>query len=84
MVISKARAIPIILGNTNRVNVWVRQPLLAVEFYDVRCDQTEYRTTVAQGRNNLRLGSNLYLPVLLTSILSGGGRADSPLKSRNL
>ena len=43
MAIPKTRATPIIIINTNTFNVWVRQPLLAVELYDAEYDQIEYR-----------------------------------------
>ena len=43
-----ARAIPIILINTNKFNAWVRQPLLAAKLYDADCDQTRI-----QGNNGL-------------------------------
>ena len=41
--IPKARTIPVIIINTNKYNVWVRQPLLAAELFDVECDEIEYR-----------------------------------------
>ena len=36
---TKARSVPVILVNTNRQNVWVRQPLLATELFST--DQVE-------------------------------------------
>ena len=51
----KARAIPIILVNTNRFNVWVRQPLLAAEFYDAEFNQLEYRSTMDQKGENIKI-----------------------------
>ena len=46
--IPKARTIPIIIINTNKFNVWVRQPLLAAKLYDAECDQREYSATMDQ------------------------------------
>ena len=43
---SKSRLIPMILINTNSYNVWIRQPLLAAELYDVDYYPWEYETTV--------------------------------------
>ena len=57
--IPKARTIPIIIINTNKYNVRVRQPLLAGKLHDVECDQTEYRSTMDQ--KGSKLGFNLYL-----------------------
>ena len=45
MTIPKARAKSIIITNTNKFNVWVRQLLLAAKLYDVECGQIEYRVT---------------------------------------
>ena len=42
----KARAILIIIINTNKYNVWVRHPLLAAQLYDAECNQIEYRATM--------------------------------------
>ena len=41
MAIPKARTIPVIIINANRYNVWIRQPLLAAELFDVECDEIE-------------------------------------------
>ena len=46
MAIPKARTIPIIIINTNRYNVWVRQPFLAAKLYDAECNEIEYRATM--------------------------------------
>ena len=53
--ILKARAICIILNNTNRFNVWVRQPLLAAGLYDAECDQIEYRAKMDKEGNNIKV-----------------------------
>ena len=44
MAVPKARTIPVIIINTNRYNVWIRQPLLAAKVFDVECDEMEYRS----------------------------------------
>ena len=36
---TKARSVPVILVNTNRLNVWIQQPLLAAELFSA--DQIE-------------------------------------------
>ena len=43
---SKSRLVPMILINTNSYNVWIRQPLLAAELYDIDYHPWEYETTV--------------------------------------
>ena len=37
---------PIILINTNKQNIWLQQPLLAVELYTVEYQQVEHRTSM--------------------------------------
>ena len=39
MAIPKDRTIPVIIINTNKYNVRVRQPLLAAMLYDVECTE---------------------------------------------
>ena len=51
----KARAIPIIIINTNRYNVWVRQPLLAAKLYDAECTEMEYRATMDHDGENIMI-----------------------------
>ena len=55
MAILKARTIPIIVINTKRYNVWVRQPLLADELYDAECTEIEYRATMAWEVENITI-----------------------------
>ena len=45
-----------IIINTNRYNVWVRQPLLAAELFDVECDEIEYRVTMDWDDDNISIG----------------------------
>ena len=48
MATPKARSIPVILINTNRYNVWIRQPLLAAKLFDVECNEIKYRVNMSQ------------------------------------
>ena len=41
----KSNILPIFLVNTNKFNVWVRQPLLKAELYDADYYQLEYGAT---------------------------------------
>ena len=63
--IPKERALPIILVNTNIFSVWLRQPLLAAELYDVVCDQIEYTATMDQESYNIRIGFQPVPPNLI-------------------
>ena len=56
MAIPKARSIPVILINTNRYNVWVRQPLLAAELFNAECNEIEYRANLNQDGDNISVG----------------------------
>ena len=62
MAIPKAKTIPMIIVNTNKYNVWVRQPLLAAELYDAECDEIEYRATMDQEGENIKIGLQPVLP----------------------
>ena len=44
--ILKGRTIAVTIINTNRYNVWNRQPLLAAKLYDVECTKNEYSETI--------------------------------------
>ena len=52
----KARSIPVILINTNRYNVWIRQPLLAAELFDAECNEIEYRANMSWDDDNILVG----------------------------
>ena len=56
MAIPKARLIPVILINTNRYNVWIRQPLLAAELFDAECNEIEYRANMKWDGDNILVG----------------------------
>ena len=61
----KARTIPVIIINTNRYNVWIRQPLLAAELFDMECDEIEYRANMNQEGNNISVGFQPVPPQLI-------------------
>ena len=65
MAMPKARTIPVIIINTNRCNVWIRQPLLAAELFDVECDEIEYRANMNQEGNNISVGFQPVPPQLI-------------------
>ena len=55
MGIPKARTIPVIIINTNRYNVRIRQPLLGAKLYDAECTKIEYRATMDQEGGNITI-----------------------------
>ena len=59
MAIPKARTIPVIIINTNRYNVWIRQPLLA------ECDEIKYRVDINWEGNNISVGFQPVPPQLI-------------------
>ena len=63
--IQKARAIPIIIVNINKYNVWVTQPLLAAKLYDVECNQIAYRATMDWEGENINIGFQPVPPQLI-------------------
>ena len=65
MAMPKARTIPVIIINTNRYNVWIRQPLLAAKLFDAECDEIEYRANMNQEGSNISVGFQPILPQLL-------------------
>ena len=54
--IPKARTIPMIIINTSRYNVWVRQPLLAAKLFDAEYNEIEYRATMDWEGDNILVG----------------------------
>ena len=48
--------------NTNRYNVWVRQPLLAGKLFDAECNEIEYRETMDQEDDNISIEFQLVPP----------------------
>ena len=65
MTIPKARTLPVIIINTNRYNVWIRQPLLAVKLFDGECYEIEYRATMNWEGDNISLGLQPLPPQLI-------------------
>ena len=65
MAIPKARTIPVIIINTNRYNVWVRQPLLAAKLFDAECDEIEYRATMDWEGDKISIGFQPVPPQLI-------------------
>ena len=63
--IQKARSIPVIIINTNRYNVWIRQPLLAAKLFEVECDEIEYRANMNWDGNNILVGFQPVPPQLI-------------------
>ena len=49
----KARRVPVILINTTVQNIWVRQPLLATELFEVEVEPQWYCTEINQQGNEL-------------------------------
>ena len=56
MAIPKARAIPVMISNTNKYNLWVRQPLLAAEISDAECVSIGYMATKDWEGANITIG----------------------------
>ena len=56
MATPKARAIPMIIINTNRYNIWVRQPLLTAKLFDAECNEIEYRVTMDWEGDTISVG----------------------------
>ena len=65
MAIPQARSIPVILINTNRYNVWIRQTLLAATLFDVECNEMEYRANMNQDGDNILVGFQPVPPQLI-------------------
>ena len=63
--IPKARTIPVIIINTNQYNVWVRQPLLAAELFNVECNEIDYRATLNREGDNISVGFQPVPPQLI-------------------
>ena len=56
-----------IIINTNRYNVWVRQLLLAAELFDAGCDEIEYRATMDWEGDNISIGLQPVPPQLINT-----------------
>ena len=87
MVVPKARSIPIILINTNRYNIWIRQPLLAAKLFNAECNEMEYRVNMNPDGDNILVGFQPVPPQQLFNTNScqvevGPIQLDSPEKER--
>ena len=82
MATPKARSIPVILIDTNRYNVWIRQPLLAAELFDMECDEIAYRANMSQDENSILMGLQPVPPQLINTsscqVEAGLIKPDSP------
>ena len=82
MATPKARSTPVILINTKRYNVWIRQPLLAAKLFHAECDEIEYRVNISQDDNNISVGFQPVLPQLINTsscqVEAGPIQQDSP------
>ena len=61
----KARSMPLILINTTKHNIWLWQPLLAVELYTVEYHPVEHRADVEIKGNDVNIS---FLPVVPNAI----------------
>ena len=53
---TKARSVPVILVNTNRQNVWIRQPLLAAELFSAdQVEEIEHRANMERQGDNIQI-----------------------------
>ena len=77
----KARSIPVILINTNRYNVWIRQPLLAAKLFNAECNEIKYRTGISWD-NKILVGFQPVPPQLINTsscqVEAGPIQVDSP------
>ena len=66
MATTKARSVPVILVNTNRQNVWIRQPLLATELFGTnKVEEIEHRADMERQGDNSQIS---FSPVAPNSI----------------
>ena len=66
MATSKARSVPVILVNTNRQNVWIRQPLLATELFGTdQVKEIGHRADMERQGDNIQIS---FSPVASDSI----------------
>ena len=65
MATTKARAMPIILINTTKQNIWLCQSLLATELFTVECHQVEHRANMERKGKDVDIS---FLPVVPDTI----------------
>ena len=60
---TKARSVTVILVNTNRQNVWIRQPLLATELFGTdQVEEIEHRPDMERERDNIQISFSPVAP----------------------
>ena len=73
---------PVILINTNRYNVWIRQALLAAKLFNAECNEMEYRVNMNQDGDNISVGFQPVPPQLINTnscqVEAGPIKLDSP------
>ena len=88
VVIPKATLIHVILINTNRYYVWIRQHFLAAELFDAKCDEIEYRANMNQHGDNISVGFQPVPPQLINTnssqVEAGPVQLDSPEIERSV
>ena len=63
---TKARSVPVILINTTKQNVWIQQPLLAMELFSAdQIDKIEHRSSMERQGDNIHIS---FTPVAPNSI----------------
>ena len=63
---TKARSVPVILVNTTKQNVWIQQPLLATELFNMdQIDEIEHRASMERQGDNIHIS---FSPVAPNSI----------------
>ena len=82
----KARSIPVILINTNRYNVWIRQPLLGAKLFNTEYNEIKYRANMSWDDNNISLGFQPIPPQLINTsscqVEAGPIQLDNPKMER--
>ena len=72
---SKARSVPVILVNTTKQNVWIWQPLLAMELFSMdQIDEIEHRACMERQGDNIHIS---FSPVAPDSIKVRSGQVES-------
>ena len=70
----KSRSMPVILINTNKQNVWLRQPLLAAELYAAEYHPIEHRADIEVEGD---VGNVSFLPVVPDTIRAQVGQVEA-------
>ena len=59
---TKAKSVPVILINTIKQNVWIQQPLLAIELFTMECHQVEHRANMERKGDNVNISFSPVAP----------------------